>query len=141
MRGARAVVFATLFEGFGIPVLEAMHAETPVVASRGGSAEEVAGGAAVLVDPEDAASIAAGIRAAVEDGQLRADLIQRGRVRRERLPECGVFLRRFGGGAAQAFDEVIREAREEIVCLLEEGDVLLPAPSKRRRTRSHSATD
>ena len=52
-RGARCVVFASLYEGFGIPVLEAMASGTPAVTSRGGATEEVAGGAAVLVDPLD----------------------------------------------------------------------------------------
>ena len=60
-RGARCLVFPSLYEGFGLPILEAMACGTPVVTSRGGATEEVAGGAAVLVDPLDAASIAAGI--------------------------------------------------------------------------------
>ena len=60
-RGASALVFPSLYEGFGIPVLEAMACGTPVVTSRGGATEEVAGGAAVLVDPLDVESIAAGI--------------------------------------------------------------------------------
>ena len=53
-RGARCLVFPSLYEGFGLPVLEAMACGTPVVTSRGGATEEVAGGAAVLVDPLDA---------------------------------------------------------------------------------------
>ena len=60
-RGARCLVFPSLYEGFGLPVLEAMACGTPVVTSRGGATEEVAGGAAVLVDPLDPASIAAGM--------------------------------------------------------------------------------
>ena len=60
-RGARCLVFPSLYEGFGIPVLEAMACGTPVVTSRGGATEEVAGGAAVLVDPPDVDAIAAGI--------------------------------------------------------------------------------
>ena len=60
-RGARCLVFPSLYEGFGIPILEAMACGTPVVTSRGGATEEVAGGAAVLVDALDAAAIAAGI--------------------------------------------------------------------------------
>ena len=64
-RGARCVVYPSLYEGFGIPVLEAMACGAPVVTSRGGATEEVAGGAAVLVDPEDVASIAAGIENAI----------------------------------------------------------------------------
>ncbi len=60
-RGARCLVFPSLYEGFGLPVLEAMACGTPVVTTRGGATEEVAGGAAVLIDPLDASSIAAGI--------------------------------------------------------------------------------
>ena len=68
-RGARCVVYASLYEGFGLPVLEAMASGTPVVTSRGGATEEVAGGAAVLVDPLDVESIAAGIA----EAQARRD--------------------------------------------------------------------
>jgi alpha-1,3-rhamnosyl/mannosyltransferase len=64
LRGARALVYPSLYEGFGIPILEAMSVGTPVVTSRGGATEEVAGGAAVLVDPLDPASIADGIEEA-----------------------------------------------------------------------------
>ena len=61
-RGARCLVYPSLYEGFGLPVLEAMACGTPVVTSRGGATEEVAGGAAVLVDPRDPSSIADGHR-------------------------------------------------------------------------------
>jgi glycosyltransferase involved in cell wall biosynthesis len=64
-RGARCVVYPSLYEGFGIPVLEALACGAPVVTSRGGACEEIAGGAAVLVDPLDVASIAAGIEEAL----------------------------------------------------------------------------
>jgi glycosyltransferase involved in cell wall biosynthesis len=60
-RGARCLVYPSLYEGFGLPVLEAMACGTPVVTSRGGATEEVAGDAAVLVDPRNSSSIAAGI--------------------------------------------------------------------------------
>lgn len=77
-RGARCLVYASLYEGFGIPILEAMAAGTPVVTSRGGATEETAGGAAVLVDPLDPQAIAAGI---AEAERRRAELVPLGRAR------------------------------------------------------------
>ena len=64
-RGARCVLYPSLYEGFGLPVIEAMACGTPVVTSRSTAMEEVAGGAAVLIDPLDASSIAEGIGQAV----------------------------------------------------------------------------
>jgi glycosyltransferase involved in cell wall biosynthesis len=54
--------FPSIMEGYGLPVIEAMAHGAPVVTSRGTSTEEVAGGAAILVDPLDVSSIASGIR-------------------------------------------------------------------------------
>jgi glycosyltransferase involved in cell wall biosynthesis len=77
-RGARCLVYPSLYEGFGIPVLEAMACGTPVVTSTGGATEEVAGGAAVLVDPHDPTAIAAGIEEAVaRRDELRARGLER----------------------------------------------------------------
>ena len=80
-RLARAFVFPSLYEGFGLPPLEAMANETPVVTSNVSSLPEVAGDAALLVDPYDVASIADGIRRAVTDEPLRQQLIAKGRAR------------------------------------------------------------
>ncbi len=78
MRGARCLVFPSVYEGFGLPVLEAMACGTPVVTSRGGATEEVAGGAAVLVDPLDPESIAAGM---AEAEARRRELVPLGLAR------------------------------------------------------------
>jgi glycosyltransferase involved in cell wall biosynthesis len=64
-RGARCVAYVSLYEGFGLPVLEAMACGAPVVAGRSGALEEISGGAAVLVDPLDADAIAAGLTEAI----------------------------------------------------------------------------
>ena len=74
-RGASCAVYASLYEGFGLPVLEAMASGTPVVTSAGGATEEIAGGAAVLVDPTDVEAIAAGI---VDAERRRDELVPRG---------------------------------------------------------------
>ena len=79
IRGARAVVFPSLYEGFGLPVLEAMLLGTPVITSNVSSLPEVAGRAALYVDPNDIGSIARAIRKLDKDSDLRLDLIERGR--------------------------------------------------------------
>jgi glycosyltransferase involved in cell wall biosynthesis len=80
-RGARALVFATKFEGFGIPVLEAFHTGTPVVTSNSGSSAEVARDAAILVNELDPARIADGIVQALEDRDLCLRNVEAGRRR------------------------------------------------------------
>jgi glycosyltransferase involved in cell wall biosynthesis len=80
MRGARALLFPSLFEGFGLPVLEAMTLGTPVITSNTTSLPEVAGDAALLVDPLDVGSMAAAIRRLDCDDELCAELSARGRI-------------------------------------------------------------
>jgi glycosyltransferase involved in cell wall biosynthesis len=78
LRGALCLAYPSLLEGFGIPVLEAMRCGTPVVTSEQSAMEEVAGGAAELVDPRDVGSIAAGIeRALARRDELRAAGLER----------------------------------------------------------------
>jgi glycosyltransferase involved in cell wall biosynthesis len=76
---AAAFVFPSLYEGFGLPPLEAMASGTPVVTSGISSLPEVVGGAAILVNPENVFDIARGIREVLLDENLRVDLIRRGR--------------------------------------------------------------
>jgi len=82
MRGALCLAYPSLWEGFGIPVLEAMHCGTPVVTSSGSAMEEVAGDAAELVDPTDVESIAAGIERAL---RRREELTAAGLERAKRF--------------------------------------------------------
>ncbi|OGW83166.1 MAG: hypothetical protein A2Z83_05935 [Omnitrophica bacterium GWA2_52_8] len=76
--GAEALVFASLYEGFGIPVLEAMACGTPVIASDRTSVPEVGGAAALYVNPENTEDIAAKMREIAGGSDLRAELVERG---------------------------------------------------------------
>jgi glycosyltransferase involved in cell wall biosynthesis len=76
--GAEAMVYPSTFEGFGLPVLEAMACGTPVVASKAASLPEVVGDAGLLFDPMDTAEMAAQIRRVIGDSDLRKELRTRG---------------------------------------------------------------
>ncbi|WP_328838370.1 glycosyltransferase family 4 protein [Methylobrevis albus] len=79
IRGAKAVCFPSLYEGFGLPVLEAMHLGTPVITSTEGSTPEVAGDAALMVDPYDTRALAEAIREMDSNAELRASLSEKGK--------------------------------------------------------------
>jgi glycosyltransferase involved in cell wall biosynthesis len=79
--GAEALVYPSLYEGFGLPVIEAMACGTAVLTSNVGALPETAGDAALLVDPHDTEEIAAGIERLLTDDALRDRLREAGRVR------------------------------------------------------------
>jgi MMP alpha-(1->4)-mannosyltransferase len=81
LRRAELVVVPSLFEGFSLPLVEAMACATPVVATTGGALPEVAGDAALLVPPGDAQALAAAIGTALDDPELRLRLGAAGRAR------------------------------------------------------------
>jgi len=81
LAGASVLAYPSRYEGFGFPVLEGMAAGVPVLTSTRSSLPEVAGEAALLVDPDDVDAIAEGIRRLLEDEDLRARLVEAGRAR------------------------------------------------------------
>jgi glycosyltransferase involved in cell wall biosynthesis len=82
-RLASVFVFPSLYEGFGLPPLEAMAAGTPVITSNVSSLPEVVGDAALLIDPMDAGALADAMARVLGDPALRADLVRRGHARVE----------------------------------------------------------
>lgn len=103
-RGAALFLFPSLAEGFGLPVLEAMAAGTPVVASAIPALRELAGGCAELVDPLSEAAIAEGIARLLGDGERRAELSARARERARQF-DWEATARRTAATYAAALDE------------------------------------
>ena len=103
-RQAKAVLFPSLYEGFGLPVLEAFHVGTPVLTSNTGSLPEVAGDAALSVDPYDPAAIAEGIRRLDKDARLRAELVRKGKAQAAKFSHAAYRdrLRGLYGGLGDA---------------------------------------
>jgi glycosyltransferase involved in cell wall biosynthesis len=104
IRGAKAVTFPSIYEGFGLPVLEAMMLGTPVLTSNVSSLPEVGGDAALYVDPYDPRSIRAGLAQLDSDAQLRATLSAAGRVQAERFS-----LARYQDRLARLYEELLDE--------------------------------
>jgi glycosyltransferase involved in cell wall biosynthesis len=94
-RGAEALIFPSLYEGFGLPLVEAMASGTPVVTSNTTAMPEVAGDAALLVDPTSVEEIAASIRRILRDSTLRIRLRDNGlkRASRFRWSETAAMVR------------------------------------------------
>lgn len=84
-RDAIAFVFPSLYEGFGIPLLEAFSCDCPVASSNAGSLPEVAGDAARYFDPYDEDSIRDTLAQLIQDAELRADCVRRGRQRAQQF--------------------------------------------------------
>jgi glycosyltransferase involved in cell wall biosynthesis len=82
MASALALTYVSLSEGFGLPMLEAMYSDTPVMASSTTCLPEVAGDAALLVDPYSETALAAGLEQLYSDPGLRQNLVEKGRIRR-----------------------------------------------------------
>jgi glycosyltransferase involved in cell wall biosynthesis len=82
---ALALVYVSLFEGFGVPLLEAMFCEVPIITSNVSAMPEVAGEAAWLVDPTDVNAIANAMQLLYENPELREDLIEKGKMQRKKF--------------------------------------------------------
>jgi len=78
LRHARAFVFPTLYEGFGIPVLEAMSAGTPVITSNVSSIPEIVGKAGIMLDPEDENGLVEAMRSVIKDNKIYEGLKKKG---------------------------------------------------------------
>jgi glycosyltransferase involved in cell wall biosynthesis len=85
MASALALTYVSYFEGFGIPILEAFHCDTPVITSNVTSMPEVAGNAAVLIDPFSVSSIADAMLKMATDTEFRQKLIVAGREQRQKF--------------------------------------------------------
>ena len=104
LSGAEALIYPSLYEGFGFPVLEAMAVGTPVVTSNSGALPEVAGDDAVLVDPSEPEAIARGLAEVLGDETLRARLREAGPVR-----AASYTWERTAGGTADALHRATGE--------------------------------
>jgi len=85
MASALALCYLSFFEGFGLPVLEALCTDTPVITSNTSSLSEVAGAAALLADPHDTAAIALAMQRIWAEPKLRAELIEKGQQQRQQF--------------------------------------------------------
>jgi glycosyltransferase involved in cell wall biosynthesis len=100
LKCARFFTFPSIYEGFGLPVLEAMQLGVPTLTSNTSSLPEVAGDAAVLIEPLDVADLAKGIRALANDHDLRAELSRRGPLQAEKFSET-VYRQRLASAYAK----------------------------------------
>jgi glycosyltransferase involved in cell wall biosynthesis len=104
--GAQCLVFPSLFEGFGIPLVEAMLVGCPIAASNVASIPEVVGDAAILFDPFDPVDISRALASIIGDAEQAAALARRGRARAEFFSASKTAT-----ATLDLFDRVVREAR------------------------------
>jgi glycosyltransferase involved in cell wall biosynthesis len=107
LQSCRALIFPSLYEGFGLPLLEAMACDRPVLCSHSASLPEVAGDAAVMFDPNDARAIAASIERLESEPGLEEVLMERGR---ERVAYFG-SARDMAAKYLAAFEDVVAARR------------------------------
>ena len=108
LRNARALIFPTLAEGFGLPVIEAMALGTPVLTSNYGALAEVAGDAALTVDPTDREAMTSALCRIARDDDLALRLSQRGRIRAETFS-----MARFVDRLDAIYDETLSNSRDK----------------------------
>jgi glycosyltransferase involved in cell wall biosynthesis len=106
LRSASCAVFASRYEGFGLPALEAMACGTPLVTSHVSSLPELAGDAAFAIDPEDVQALAGAILACLVDEHLASELRRRGPLQASRFTWTQTAAQTF-----QAYSDAVRKKR------------------------------
>jgi len=106
--GSVALIYPSLYEGFGLPVLEAMACGTPVITSNVSSLPEVAGEAALLIDPTDTKQIAQAMERVCSDPELRSVLAERGRTR-----SLGFSWRNTAEQTMRVYEQVVNQKRDQ----------------------------
>ena len=106
MAAATAMVYVSLFEGFGIPIVEAMNCEVPVITSTSSSMPEVAGDAALFVDPTSIEDIAAKMAIMSSSEGVRSELIEKGRIQRQKFT--------WEKAASQLWESLMKTTRNNI---------------------------
>jgi len=117
--GAAAFVYPSLLEGFGMPILEAMACGAPVITSNNSSMKEVAGGAAVLVDPRDLGEMTEALARLAEDEGLREELLKKG------LQRAGEFSwEKTASLTLDAYREALERPKPAASCLPRAGSTI-----------------
>lgn len=107
---ADIVSFCSTYEGFGLPIIEAQAAGTPLVTSDLSPMKDVAGEGALLADPYDSKSIRAAIEKVIGDADLRKNLVEKGRRNIERFAPDAI-----AGNYAVLYEEIVKAAKDSVV--------------------------